>query len=282
MTGVYLSNDMIQTVKATRHGNRVEVEQVYTQTLPEGCVLGGRIMEQDVLAEQLKKLSADKVLSSSLLKISADMGAMGIKLVSLPGLSSEKYMRRLIAESFHESTDAIYDYKTLGRNNDGTLNVLACRAERGLIKGYIDAFSSAGFRIRSLEPAVCGLIRLVQFSKMLCTSSFAVISVDAGCISRYIFTDGIYRFGGRDRVFAKRSDSGFLNELVRVTASVRLSEYSVTNLLFCGASSSELEYVRSTLNDPQLKMAEFPDLPEVRFVNGGRLSEYVFAVGTVI
>ncbi len=282
MVGIYLSNDIIQAARGTCSGGRIRVEQVYTSQLPEGCVLGGRVMDSQAASQALKELAADMDIRRQPIRVAVDAGSMGIKLLSLPAVSSMKYMRRLISDSFPEGADAIYDHKTLGRNPDGSINVLACRAEKQLIKGYADAFSSAGLRIGSLEPSVCGLIRLVQLCKMLCTSTFAVICAEGGCISRYIFVDGIYRFGGYDRVLSDRCDSGYLNALAKAAASVQLSGYPVTNLLLCGVSSSELMYVRSTVNDLRIKLAELPELPEISFAGGERVSDYTFVAGTLI
>lgn len=282
MVAVYISNEKIQAVYANKIKSQLDISRVVDLPLPSGSVLNGKIIRTEPVIGQLKCLAGDGQLSKDKIRVIVNIGAVRTKQITIPNLRNRKYIEKLISESFSEKGNAVYDHKVIGRMDDGSLNILACRAESDLIKDYIYVFSEAGLKLSGISLSVGGVINLVDYCGMLKTSSFVLTVADTGGISQYYFKDGQYRLCGYNRLLAERNTPEYAAEIIRSLFSAAVLGSDISTAIFSGISEIELEMIRNNKDMAGVKCAFFPQQPEVRFANGEQLSDYIFAVSALL
>ena len=204
MTSVYISNESIQIAVGQRRGKQLVVKQVVTEPVAEGSIINGVITDASALMGQLSNMRKEYGLPSRGLKLLIDSSSVSTKLVTLPNLSKQEYMLKLLRDSFPEDSEAVFDYKPLRPAPDGGVTVLGCMTERAFVESYIELFAGAGLRLSAIDIALDAVIRLTQFCRGLCERTFILSLIDRNTVSLFLFTDGQYRFSSRQRVIAAR------------------------------------------------------------------------------
>lgn len=283
MVSVYLSGEKIQALCGGKSGDILTIRRAAELPLPEGCVLGGRILDREAVTSVLKRLAEDKAFAGAGVRIAVDSAALNVKRLTLPDLKSRRYMNKLIADSFPESTNAVYDYMELGSAPEGGISVIACRADSGFVEDYIECFGAAGFAVESISLCLCGVIRLAESCAMLKNASFAVAAADGSGVSCFVFAQGKYKGGGRERILSRRGTAEYAEDIRRLlSAQLRTEEGRISNLLMSGFSAEEQGRIRGLFAGTGVRCAELPNQPELLFAGGGRLSEFLFPAGALL
>lgn len=288
MTSVYISNENIQIAVGQRRGKQLVIKSIVTEPVAEGSIINGVITDGETLKGQLANMRKEHRLPSRGLKLLIDSSSVNTKLVTLPNLSKQEYMLKLLKDSFPEDSDAVFDYKPLRPAPDGGVTVLGCMTERAFVESYIELFAGAGLRLSAIDIALDAVIRLTQFCSGLCEKTFILSLIDRNTVSLFLFSDGQYRFSNRQRVIAPRGTGEFAEELAKMLSSLvqfNRSEQSgeISDIFFCGFTDSEINLTALTL-DAAMSLGRLPETPEVVFAEGAenRLSDCVLSVGNLI
>lgn len=291
MTSVYISNENIQVVIGKRSGNKLSIKKAISEAVPEGSIIGGVITDEAALRSQLIGLWQAHKLPKSGLRLVIESSSVDMKTVTVPNVSNNAYMTKLISESLPDPNgeEVVYDYKPLFRAPEGMITVLGCMAERSFVQSYIDLFSGAKLTLDSIDLAVCGQIRMAQFCKSLSERTYIVAVIDNSTVSQFLFTNGKYRFSNRTRVLNNRETPEMSDEIAKMISSLvqfNKSEKSgaeISDVYFCGFSSQEINTAALML-DSTMNLETLPDMPEIAYPAGKNmwLSEYVFAAANLI
>lgn len=286
MTSVYISNENIQAVTGSRSGGRVKVTHIASGETGDGCVIGGVITDEAALKDRLSTFWAINKLPQSGLNLVIESSSVNTKLLNLPNVRGN-YLMNLVKESFteFEAENAVYDYAVIGAGEDGGIKVLACMTEAGFIRSYISLFSSAGLRLGSVGLAVCGQIRMAQFSKELRNSSYILAVMDKNMVSLFLFIEGEYHFSKRQRTFYDRGTPEFADEIARMISTLIQFKKSeniaseITDVFLCGASGQEINTVALTYEG--MHIGRLPELSGIICHDKYRemLSDCVIAAG---
>ena len=281
MTAVHISGEQLHVAVGKWRKGILRIERVLKKTLPYGSAVGSRIVDVAAVSDVIRELSKDKDIAKHRIRVTLDTGAVMTKLLTLPDVKSRKYMRRLVEEHF--SVGGVVSYTVLQKNDNGTVEILACMAEKELLKNYIDAFRGAGFGIGSIDISACGIIRLSEKCSMLNGSSYAVCIADDTGISRFIFENGKYCYGGRDSIFVQQGTEEFSAGTARsVEALIQVSGKDISNVLMSGVTDSEAEQIRLTLSESGIRAARFPMQKEIEFVDDADISDHLAVIAALV
>lgn len=293
MTSVYISNENIQAVIAAKSGKKLKIKKIVTEPVAEGSIINGVITDDAALKSQLADMWKAHKLPKSDIKLVIESSSVNTKVVTLPDVSKQDYMLKLLAESFPDADDgeAVYDYKPLAAAPDGGITVLGCQTERAFVKSYIELFEGAKLKLSGIDLALCGQIRLAQFCKALSGRTYVLVAIDMNTVSQFLFTNGEYRFSSRQRIIYNRDTPELADELAKMLSSLvqfNKSEKSgaeITDIYFCGFTENEINSAALML-DGTMTFGKLPEMDEIIYPAGnGRknwLSECVFNVGNLI
>ncbi len=275
MISVYISSGKIQIAYGKRTNNILQVSFVNELPLLSGCITDGKIIEPKQIVSLLKGLSLPK---NSKVNILLDHDLTALKRLNTPNLRSDIIIK-LISESYPHSGGSFFDYRVLDRNSDGSLDILACKAEDKVISEYIEVFSEAGVKIGRIEPNICAAIRLAENCEMLKASTFVLVAAEKESITYCLFSDGKYRLSGKERIVNndQRTDS----IIAAFPDTVKLG-VSTSAVLYSGLTERELDELRVKTADMNIKTALFPEQKEISFKNGERLCDSIFVVGGLL
>lgn len=270
MTSVYISNESIQVIIGQKSGKKLKIKKIITEPVAEGCILNGVITDDAALKSQLSELWAAYKLPKKGLHLMLESSSVNTKVVTLPNVSKQSYMLKLLAESFPDADDgeAVYDYKPLSASPDGGITVLGCQTERAFVKSYIELFESAKLKLECIDLALTGQIRMAQFCKALSERTYILVVIDKNTVSQFLFINGQYRFSNRQRVIYNRDTPELADELARLLSSMvqfNKSEKSgaeITDIYFCGFSDNEINSAALML-DGTMTFGYLPPMDEI-------------------
>lgn len=290
MTSVYISNENIQVVIGSRNGGRLKIQRILTGSLDDGCIINGIITDEAALRSRIADMWKMYRLPRSGISLMVESSAVSTKILTLPNVSGS-YIMKLVRESFTEfdSEDPVYDFRVLGAAKDGGVSVLGCMTEHSFVKSYIDIFSAAGIKLKSIDIALSGQIKLAKFCKELSERSYILAVLDKTTVSLFLFIDGEYRFSKRQRILYNRDTPEISDEIGRMISSLIQFKKSenisaeINDVFLCGFSDQEIN--SAALMFDGIKLGRLPALSSIvpgAGVDRDMISDHVLALGNLL
>lgn len=290
MTSVYISNENIQVVIGSKNGGRLKIQRVLIGSIDDGCIINGIITDEAALRSRISDMWEMYKLPRSGISLVVESSAVSTKTLTLPNVSSQ-YIMKLVRESFTEfdAEDPVYDFRVLGAAKDGGVSVLGCMTEHSFVSSYIDIFAAAGIKLRAIDLALSGQIKLAKFCKELADRSYILAVLDKNTVSLFLFIDGEYRFSKRQRILYNRDTPELSDEIGRMISSLIQFKKSenisaeITDVFLCGFSDQEIN--SAALMFDGMKLGRLPALSSITpgaGVDADALSDCVLTLGNLL
>ncbi len=294
-TVLFMSNRRMQIVEGTFRRSKVKINKVIEHDLPEGFLINGVIIDETNLAESIRKIWAEHKLSRKGLQIVIDSTQFQIKNATFPKLR-ESAIQELVRNEFignERYSDPIFDYMVLRDNptNPKMMDVLCCGVESSFIHSYVELFQDAIIQIRSIDTALGGIWRMINFLPLFEARTCILLIFNGDNLLTVLLENGLYKYSSRARLLAEKNTVDFVMAIQRAVSSIQQFQavdsngFSITDAYFCGCDSSVVNYCKPNIQNLGLNAQLLPDDPSIELngeTNGKHLSDIVFLVGDLM
>ena len=114
-TVIYLSNQQIQVVTGSPGERKIVIERSYTVDAPEGSIINGIIMDQELFIEFMKEFWTSNKLSAKDVVLVINSSKFVGKMIEMPEMNIKKtgeYIFREFAD-ISRSDNCLFSYLTL-------------------------------------------------------------------------------------------------------------------------------------------------------------------------
>lgn len=294
-TVLFMSNRRIMILEGSFRRSKILINKIVEHDLPEGSLINGVIIDEAVIADSLKELWVENKLSRKGLQIVIDSTQFQIKNATFPKLR-EAATQELVRNEFignERYSDPIFDYMVLRDNpaNPKMQDVLCCGVESSFIHSYDELFQEAHVQIRSIDTALGGIWKLIDFLPLFQNKTCILLIFNGENLLTVLLENGLYKYSSRARLLAERYTEEFAIAIQRAVSSIQQfqavdsSGFSITDAYFCGCEQVVVDFCKPNIQNLGLKAQLLPDDPSVELsgeTNGKRLSDIVFLVGDLM
>lgn len=295
---VYLSNESIVVVSGKALKSIIKVNSFVTIPLPEGTLINGMIINDELIRSYLIKLRIKGILPKKNVRLVIDRSSVLVKFLKIPKMK-ENHVIKLIENTFSGAAQArnelVYDYSVIDAaetKGDGN-KILGCAIEESFVEDYINLFKSAGAKLASIDIGLNSILKFHNYCNKYKNKTFVLSFVDADNIFSMLFINGKYSFSNRFRLIKKRGTAesfvefgNFLSSIVQFNKTQKDNQ-DIELALYCGLREDEevlCEELSSSLN---IKVERFVKcsaiVPKRRIINKEpELIKNLFAVANLI
>ena len=246
---VFLSNTNIQIAVGSAGAGGVKVSKLYQAPLPEGAVLNGVVMDQDLVIQALKTAWQTNKIPKSDVTLIINSPQLRASKIEAPLLNDKKttdFIARETADSeYGRFQNPVTGWYTVSKNNKNkTQNVIYETAEVDFVKTYVDIFEKAGLKLKSIHNGVQLAVQL--FTKASAGKTLIYMILDGKSLVTIFFAEGKYYYDSTSRIFSETGTPEFAREIYQSISSIRqfisaqhLTE-TVSDVLFAGLTQPQV------------------------------------------
>ncbi len=275
---VFLSNTNIQIAVGTPTSGGAKVSKLYQTPLPEGAVLNGVVMDQDLVIQAIKSAWQTNKIPKSEVTLIINSPQLRASHVDVPLLSDKKtteFIARETADSeYGRFQNPITGWYVVSKNAKAkTQHVVYETAEDDFVKTYVDIFEKAGLKLKSIHNGVQLAVQF--FTKASSGKTLIYMILDGKSLVTLFFAEGKYYYDSTSRIFSDAGTPEFAREIYQSISSIRqfisaqhLTE-TVSDVMFAGLTQPQ---VTSLANDI-LNIDSQIDISLVQAPQGTSISE---------
>jgi len=253
---VFLSNTNIQIASGSPNGDGVKVSKLISAPLPEGAVLNGVVMDQERVTETLKLAWQSNKLPKSevtLIINSPQLRANRVDAPILPEKKTTDFIDRETRDSeYGRFQNPITGWYVVSKDNKAkTQHVVYETAENDFVKKYVDIFTNAGLKLKTIHNGV--QIATEFFTKQAKGKTLLYMILDGKSLVTIFFAEGKYYYDSTSRVFAQPGTPEFAREIYSSISSIRqftsaqhLTE-TVKDIMFCGLTYNQVSQLANDI-----------------------------------
>lgn len=252
---VFLSNTNLQIAVGNPAGNGVKVSKLFSAPLPEGAVLNGVVMDQDLVTQALKTAWDLNKLPKSEITLIINSPQLRASRIDAPIISDKKtteYIARETSESdYGRFQKPITGWYVVSRNAKAkTRHIIYETAETEFVEKYVDIFDKAGLKLKSIHNGV--QLATEFFTKQVAGKNVIYMILDGNSLVTIFFAEGKYYYDSTSRVFSQPGTPEFAREIYASVSSIRQFisaqrlNISVNDVVFAGVSQT---HIRTLVND---------------------------------
>lgn len=240
---IYISNNYINVVSGGKTKNSLTLKNCIKVPIREGLIINGMIMNEDSLADLIKKVWEDNPELAGSVKLVVSSTSVLSKKLKVPAVNDKKLLD-IIKDEYSEVENyqgLIYDYRVLNpRAKDGGMDIVACAVEREFIEGYINLFEKCSIKLESITPALSSIINAVSLFEEFSHSTYVITNLDGNNLSNTLFVNGEYNYSSRSRLLEEMGSEDSENELYRALSSLiqfnksQKTGFDITDIYFTG------------------------------------------------
>lgn len=291
-TSVFISNNFITAVSGTLKKQGGEVKVAVKAPLPDGVIINGVIMNDEALADSLKKLWAQNPTFGSSASVVISSSQVLSKRLNVPIVSDLKLLD-IIKDEYSEVENydkLVYDYRVLNpKREGGGAEILTCACEREFIESYITLFKNAGIRLESINTALSAAIDVLSITLPQKHKTYVLANLNGNNLSSLLFVNGEYYYSSRSRLFEEIGSLDFAMELSRLFASLvqfnqsQKTGFDITDIYLSGDLPKETDNLLKTISDSVGVAASVIKAPDkIKTAGGAGFAECFFAIGNLI
>ncbi len=275
---VFLSNTNIQIAVGSSVGNGVKASKLYSAPLPEGAVLNGVVMDQDLVIETIKSTWQQYKLPKSEVVLILNSPQLRANRIDAPIQSDKKttdFIARATADAeYGRFTHPVTGWYLIGKDNKSkTSKIIYETAESDFVKTYVDIFEKAGLKLKSMHNGV--QLATEFFAKAAAGKTVIYMILDGNSLVTIFFAEGKFNYDSTSRVFSQPGTPEFAREIYTSISSIRQFisaqhlEGALKDVMFAGISQP---HVSSLANDV-LNMDSEIDISVVTPPNGTSIAD---------
>ena len=253
---VFLSNTNIQIASGSPSGDGVKVSKLISAPLPEGAVLNGVVMDQERVIESLKIAWQANKLPKSEVTLILNSPQLRANRVDAPLLADKKtseFIERETKDSeYGRFQNPITGWYVIGKDPKTKVqHVVYETAEIEFVKKYVDIFSSAGLKLKTIHNGVH--LATEYFTKQASGKTVLYMILDGKSLVTIFFAEGKYYYDSTSRVFTQPGTPEFAREIYSSISSIRqfisaqhLNE-TVRDIMFSGLTYSQVNQLANDI-----------------------------------
>lgn len=266
---VYLSRRKVDIVCGSSSGvrlgkKRARLSSVYSDELPDGCMINGIITDENELTEAMAAIWEKYSLPKKPVMAAVDSTQFANKRLTVPIMSDRK-LRELVENEFGDlmTRDApLYDCMTLSGEPDGRRLVLASSVESSFVASYIDLFEKLGCKLKSLRPALACVSALTADLAQFRGKCAILLALDGDVCTSYLASGGVYMYSSASRLLGEEGSPEFNAEIGRAISKIQQFhaseklELPLTDVFFAGFDDQSVDSLISDVKRAYLLNAE--------------------------
>lgn len=252
---VFLSNINLQVAVGSATATGVKVTKLFSAPLPEGAVLNGVVMDQDLLTSAIKTAWELNKLPKQEITLIINSPQLRATRLNAPIASDNKtteYIKREISQSdygrFQKPVTGWYSVKKNGKAK--TMSLIAETAEADFVNKYVEIFDKVGLKLKSIHNGV--QLAAEFFSKQVAGKTVIYMILDGNSLVTVFFAEGKYYYDSTLRVFSQPGTPEFAREIYNSISSIRQFisaqhlNQTVKDVIFAGVTQQQ---VNTLVND---------------------------------
>lgn len=252
---VFLSNINLQVAVGSSTSTGVKVSKLFSAPLPEGAVLNGVVMDQDLLTQAIKTAWELNKLPKQEITLIINSPQLRASRLDAPIASDHKtteYIKREIAQTdygrFQKPVTGWYIVKKNGKAKTNSL--IAETAESDFVGKYVEIFDKVGLKLKSIHNGVH--LATEFFGKQVAGKTVIYMILDGNSLVTIFFAEGKYYYDSTLRVFSQPGTPEFAREIYSSISSIRQFisaqhlNQTVKDVIFAGVTQQQ---VNTLVND---------------------------------
>lgn len=294
-TSIYLCDGALQAIRGRTRGGRLEIAACVNVPIPEECLVRGEIRDaaplRQALTEAARRLGgeirrADVLVNNSLIRVKA------MRLPRMSASQIDSFVRMEMGVPCKNPGEYSFDYSVLDPNRKSPM-ILGGAMRLEWQNAYRRLFEESGIGLRSLGPALTGLIRLVGFLPEWKRKNLLLVhQEDRENVLLALFRSGCYL--ASNRIFCQGgigTDKGRRRLLGQITAFYYMQEaqnagFVLDGVALCGQFEEEDCLCRdlvSALGEKVCRLQESRAVDTRRVTDGQYcLTEYFCVTGNLL
>ncbi|SCW52494.1 hypothetical protein SAMN02910456_01639 [Ruminococcaceae bacterium YRB3002] len=252
---VFLSNKDIQIASGSSSGKGIKITKLVSAPLPEGAVLNGVVMDQDMVIEAIKSAWQTYKLPKSEVTLILNSPQLRANRIDTPMLSDKKITefisRETSSSEYGRFQKPVTGWYLVAKDSKAKTNkVVYEKAEAEFINKYEEIFDKAGLKLKAIHGGV--QLATEFFAGSSAGKTVIYMILDGNSLVTIFFASGKYYYDSTTRVFAQPGTPEFAREIYNAISSIRqfmsaqhLTE-TVKDVLFAGLTQPQ---VSSLAND---------------------------------
>lgn len=252
---VFLSNINLQVAVGSPSASGVKVTKLFSAPLPEGAVLNGVVMDQDLLTSAIKTAWELNKLPKQEITLIINSPQLRASRLDAPIASDNKtteFIRREISQTdygrFQKPVTGWYSVKKNSKAK--TMSLIAETAEVDFVNTYVEIFEKVGLKLKSIHNGV--QLAAEFFSKQVAGKTVIYMILDGNSLVTIFFAEGKYYYDSTLRVFSQPGTPEFAREIYNSISSIRQFisaqhlNQTVKDVIFAGVTQQQ---VNTLVND---------------------------------
>ncbi len=222
---VYISTDNLVIVKGKSNQKRIVVQSYSLLPLPEGAVINGMVINEEIVREKLIQARSEGILPRKNVRLVFDRSSILIKMLRVPEMSHLQvlnFLENTFSTASNVREKLLYDYtliemeKTKGEGN----LILGTAIEKSFIEEYIRLFSGAGIKLSSISIALNSIIQYQKTFNPGRRKTYILLFITGENVFLVMFCNGYYNISNRYRLNSKKGSPQSLMELNHILSSI--------------------------------------------------------------
>ena len=257
---IHINTDIVEVIAYVKTGDKITIKDYITHPLHEECVINGVILDGAPVIDALRALKNENPLLFKDASLVIDGSFVYSKKISVPDKLNKKLYDEVIRDEFadvaSDNTNLICTYYPLGKNPDGSKQILACAVENTHARAYLSIFNNLEIKLTSIHLGVQAVLHFIRSRSDLKNLPFVLNVVDGEMLLSMIFQDNASVFQSRTRLYGDdrltlvRSTLDGLSGIIQFNKSQNFDD--LTHCYYLGLSGSDMDLIELGNPYPEL------------------------------
>lgn len=220
-TVIYLANQQIQIVVGTGNTKSLNIKNCITETAPEGSIINGIIMNDELFKDFLIELKKQKKIIDKEVTLVVNSTKFIGKNIEVPNMSEKRTFdfihREYLASGRDENTN--YGYITLAKNKK-MKKIYAEGVDRDFIGDYIKIFNSVGIKLSGIYSGESTLIGFIGANTDKYIKTYMVMVAGVNTLTTVLFINGTFNYYNSVRCFHDKGTIEYAEDIARSVSQI--------------------------------------------------------------
>lgn len=284
---IYLGEDRIQVLLG-EWKNKIHIKRCEEYILPEGTLINDIVFNEEAFCSVLRAICKSYVTHRSKVRLMLGSNQIVTKTIQAPKLphpAMVELVKKELETLIGSQQQMLYDYSVIGDKL-----ILGAGLEKEKLDKLLHLFGSEKLKIKSVDIALNGMIRLSQYLTDLKECTYLLCLVDGRNLMASLFKRGRYIYAGRIRLLSERGSKEVIHEIGKHLQSFVQFYYLekhkdlIENIYLGGFKADEEAQIGSYIEDKvKIPIGSLSPAGDLRVEQGQQLilEDYFFTVGNL-
>ncbi len=221
---VFLSNTNLQIASGSSSSGGVKVNKLISAPIPDGAVLNGVVMDQDILIDTIRRVWQENRLAKTEVTLILNSPQFRTNRIDTPLLADKKTTEYILRETegleYGRFQSPVTGWYLVSKDSKSkTQRVVYERAESDFVEKYVEIFEKAGLKLKTIHGGIQLAAEL--FSDQASGKTLIYMILDGSTLVTVFFDSGKYYYDATSRVFSQPGTPEFANEIYASISSIR-------------------------------------------------------------